>query len=36
MARVSAVWLNKQLKRPKGWTPRTVVVSAEDREVLGA
>lgn len=35
MARCRLLGLNEQSKRPAGWTPRTVVLSDEDREALG-
>ncbi len=35
MARCRLLGLDDQGKRPKAWAPKTVVLSAEDREVLG-
>jgi hypothetical protein len=35
MARVRLLGLMEQAKRPAAWRPRTVVLSAEDREALG-
>lgn len=35
MARCRLLGLDEKSKRPAGWTPRTVVLSAEDRELLG-
>ncbi|GAA5031806.1 hypothetical protein GCM10023258_30290 [Terrabacter aeriphilus] len=35
MARCRLLGLDDRAKRPKAWAPRTVVLSAEDRETLG-
>ena len=35
MARCRLLGLGEGLKRPRDWAPRTVVLSIEDREVLG-
>ncbi|WP_344066932.1 hypothetical protein [Terrabacter lapilli] len=35
MARCRLLGLDERPKRPKAWAPRTVVLSAEDREALG-
>jgi hypothetical protein len=35
MARCRLLGLDQEAKRPSEWTPRTVVLSAEDRESLG-
>jgi hypothetical protein len=35
MARVRLLGLMEQSKKPVAWAPRTVVLTAEDREVLG-
>ncbi|MGO4599482.1 hypothetical protein [Terrabacter sp. 2RAF25] len=35
MARCRLLGLDERSTRPAGWTPRTVVLSADDRETLG-
>jgi hypothetical protein len=35
MARCRVLGLDERAKRPAAWAPRTVVLTAEDREMLG-